>query len=168
MNIRKIEQKDIRSVLNIYNWYIENTTFTFETEGLNFAQFRERIKEITTQYPWLVIEENSFLIGYGYLAPFNTRSAYKWTADLSLYLHPDYRNRGYGSLLYKEIEKAAIEQGIVNLVSIVTEQNTASQSFHKKHGFTECGFLNNIGFKQQWLGIYHYLKQIQNPPKELD
>lgn len=161
MIIRKIEQKDIRSVLNIYNWYIENTTYTFETKRLNFAQFRDRIKEITEHYPWIVLEEDSIILGYAYLAPFNPRTAYQWTADLSLYLHPDFRHHGYGSMLYEEIEKLAVEQGLVSIVSIVTEKNTASQAFHQKHGFQESGFLKHVGYKQQWLGIHYYLKQIQ-------
>ena len=162
MSIRSINEKDIRQVLNIYNWYIENTSYTLETERLNFAQFRNRIRDITAFYPWIVLEDNGIILGYAYLSSFNQRSAYQWSADLSLYLHHDSIHQGLGSMLYKEIEKRAIEQGFINLISIITSENPASLAFHKKHGFKECGFLDTVGYKKNWLGVTFCKKKIQN------
>lgn len=161
MKVRLIEEKDIRQVLNIYNHYIEKTTITFETELLNFAQFRERIKMITAFYPWIVLEEENTILGYAYLSAFNSRAAYQWSADLSLYLDPQAVAQGLGSLLYTEIEALAKQQGFINLVSLITTSNTRSLAFHKKHGFSQCGQLNKVGYKTKWLDVTFCLKKIQ-------
>lgn len=165
MLIRPIENRDIRAVLNIYNYYIENTTVTFECQRLNFAQFKKRIDEITAFYPWLILEDNEKIIGYGYYSAFNPRDAYQWSADLSLYLDPQARRNGYGSLLLSALEARASQQGIVNLVSLITATNTASLIFHQKHGFQKCAQLPNIGYKNGWLDVFFYIKQI-NPPQK--
>ena len=100
--IRKIEQKDIPVCLEWYNRYIENSTATFETEQLSLAQFEERVRNVTRKYPWLILEEEGQPAGYVYLSPFMSRAAYDWTADVSVYVDPEKRGRGYGRVLLED------------------------------------------------------------------
>ncbi len=161
MTISPITQADIPACLAIYNTYIRNTTITFEEAPLTVADFTARVEEILPKYPYLVGKEGEDVLGYAYLAPFNPRSAYRYTADLSIYLNAEQTARGVGSVLYQEIEREAILRGYRMIVSLVTSENTRSARFHEKHGFTLAGELPEVGFKmERWLGVRFYYKRI--------
>ena len=52
MIVRKLEEKDIAKCLEIYNYYIENTCFTFEEEKLSLESFKKRCEGICEKYPY--------------------------------------------------------------------------------------------------------------------
>lgn len=145
--IRKAELKDCGACVEIYNYYIENTTVTFEETPLTVEEFEARFLRITEKYPFFVAEEHGKTVGYAYLDTFNPRSAYRKTTDLSIYLDKNTVSRGLGSLLLDKIEKEAAARGFENIISLVTEENATSVLFHKKHGFTHSGRLEKVGVK---------------------
>ena len=96
-----------------------------------------------------------------YLSPFNSRSAYRYTADVTVYLDPEERGKGYGTELMKELESLAKEQGIRKLVSLVTDGNEASDHLHKALGFKKMTVLKDTGYKfGTWIGVAYYMKDI--------
>ena len=158
-NIRPIGEADIAACTKIYNYYIENTTITFEETCLTAEAFAARVHRITQSYPYLVAEENGQVTGYAYLDAYNERSAYRYTADLSIYLAHDCLSRGIGSALLAEIERLGAEQGLRNIVSIITEENSRSLAFHEKHGYRPVGRLYKSGLKfGRWLDVAFYQK----------
>jgi L-amino acid N-acyltransferase YncA len=160
--IRKAREEDLPVLLKWYNWYILNGTETFETEPLPEDAFFQRIHAIMASYPFIVLEEDNAVCGYAYLDHFNGRAAYDWTADLSIYLDPDKKGKGYGSILMQAILALAAEDGYRNVISIVTETNHASMYLHEKFGFEKVAFFPALGYKKgQWLGVSYYLKQIK-------
>lgn len=161
MIIRNIKKEDIRRCVEIYNYYIINSTATFEEQPLTEAQFAERVERISVDYPYLVAEEDGKVVGYAYLDKYNERSAYRFTADLSIYLDNSCVSHGVGSRLLAEIEKAAKERGIVNILALITEENAVSVAFHGKHGFEPVGKLEKVGFKMnKWLDVLFYQKKL--------
>jgi L-amino acid N-acyltransferase YncA len=159
--IRKLKEEDIPVILDWYNWYILNGTETFETQALTMEQFIERVHTIMKEYPFIVLEENGQLAGYAYLDHFNARAAYDWTADLSIYLDPQNRGKGNGSLLMEAILSLAKKDGYHNVISIITETNKVSEHFHEKFGFQKMASFPSLGYKfGQWLGVTYYLKQL--------
>lgn len=87
----RFDTDDIEYCLEIYNYYILNSTSTFEEEALSFEDFKQRIFNITRKYPFLVAESGGRIIGYAYLNEYNSRSAYRITANLSVYLRSEER-----------------------------------------------------------------------------
>lgn len=159
--IRNIKEEDIAQCLAIYNYYILNSTATYEEEALELSAFSERVKSITANYPWLVYEEDGKIIGYAYLNYFNPRSAYRICADLSIYVDNSARKAGIGSSLYLEIEKLAKKQGINKLVSLIADENKGSVLFHEKMGFKKVGHLEGVAIKfNRLLGVEFYLKDL--------
>lgn len=63
IQIRSICDADIDACLQIYNYYIENTTATFEETPLGADAFRERVHAISVRFPCLVALEDGVLIG---------------------------------------------------------------------------------------------------------
>ena len=159
--IRFVEQKDIRSLTAIYNYYIENTTATLELEKLTEEAFRARVEKIRERFPYLVYEENGEILGYAYLNDFNERGGYRFTADLSLYVAPTARGKGIGRALYEAIEPKAKEMGLCNIISLITSENEASLAFHKALGFERVAQIDNIAHKfDRWIGLCYCIKRI--------
>ena len=106
-------------------------------------------------------ELDGVVVGYAYLDKYNERSAYRYTADLSVYLDKNCVAKGTGSLLYERIERAAGDMGIRNIVSLVTEENEHSKEFHTRHGFDTVGTLSKVGVKfGRWLDVVLFQKKI--------
>lgn len=161
MIIRNIKSGDIGAVTEIYNYYILNSTATFEEEPVSAADFGKRAERISAKYPFVVAEDGGRIIGYAYVCEFNERSAYRYTADLSIYTDKNSRHIGIGGSLLAEIEKRAAAQGIKSLISLVTGENLASVKFHENHGFKKCGTLNSVGFKfGRKLDVFYYQKEL--------
>ena len=156
------DDNDIASCLDIYNYYIENTCSTLEEEKLSLKSFKDRVKNITSKYPFIVLKsDEGEVLGYAYLNTFNPRSAYRITADLSIYIDYRYTKSHLGGLLLKAIEGKSKEYGISNIISIVTGCNKASSKFHEKNGFVLEGELKDVAIKfGEKLGVYYYRKAI--------
>ena len=152
---------DIASCLAIYNYYIENTTITFEEEPLTLEEFTRRLRGIHASFPFFVVEEGGRVVGYAYLDRFHPRSAYRFTVALSVYLDHNVRARGIGSQLLCRIEEAARERGLRHIVSLIKGENSGSVRFHEKHGFEKKGTLSEVGFKfDRRLDVMYYQKTL--------
>ena len=164
--IRSLKEEDISQILSWYNWYIRNSEATFETEELSYEEFAQRVHMITKTYPWLILEEEGKPVGYAYLASFIPRAAYEWTCDLAIYLDPKERGKGYGHQLMKAAIETAEKAGYVNMVSIITKGNTASEKLHEAHGFEKMGEFDESGYKfGKWLGVTYYIRRLNAPAK---
>jgi len=159
--IRYVEEKDYKEITDIYNYYIKNTTITFEEDELSYDNMRKRIDSIKKKFPYIVYEEDGSILGYAYLNYFSERSAYRFSLDLSIYLKNGELTKGIGSALYNKIENIARKKGIKKIISCITLSNDRSISFHKKMGFSECGRMNNVGYKHNaWQSIVWMDKDI--------
>ena len=145
--ITDISAADEKACAEIYNYYINNTVVTLEETPLSPAEFSARVKRIKADYPYIVAKRGDEVLGYAYLDKFNPRSAYRITADLSIYVDKDHRGEHIGSMLYAEIEKRAREMKTENIVSLVTGENESSIAFHLSRGFLISGKLEKAAFK---------------------
>ena len=162
--IRMLRDEDIPACLALYNWYIENSTATFETDTLLMDDFVQRVKRITTKYPWIILEEDGEVKGYAYLDAFHERTAYRFMCDVSIYIDHDARGRGYGSKLMEAILSLSEKDGYHKAISIVTSDNSASIHLHEKMGFRKFGQLDNCGYKaEKWLGVIYFEKVLHEP-----
>ncbi len=162
IKIRELDgAADTLDCLEIYSYYIENTTVTFDEETPTPEEFTDRVKRITESYPFFVADDGNRVVGFAYLDTFNPRSAYRRTADLTIYLAHNTGGRGVGTMLYTALEDAARARGIANIISLITSDNAASLAFHKKHGFDEVGHLTDVGVKfGQLLSVDFYQKTL--------
>ncbi|MDO4415360.1 MAG: GNAT family N-acetyltransferase [Erysipelotrichaceae bacterium] len=167
--IRSLKEEDIPLILSWYNWYIEHSEATFETEQLSLQEFQDRVHMIMKTYPWIILEEDGKPVGYAYLASFIPRAAYDWTIDLAIYLDPEQRGKGYGDLLMDAVIEIAKKAGYVNMVSIITKGNIPSEKLHEKHGFVKMGEFDESGYKfGKWLGVTYYTLRLNPPAKHPD
>ena len=57
MHIRDAKIEDAKRLIEIYNYYIINTAITFAYDEVSEDEFIDRMKEIMSFYPYLVIED---------------------------------------------------------------------------------------------------------------
>lgn len=158
--IRNVTAADADAIATIYNHYIVNSTCTFEEETVSAQQMAERIEIlIDSKMPWLVYEHQGQVIGYCYAKQWNARSAYRFTAESSVYLSPDCPIKGVGSSLYEQLFSRLRDDGIKNVMSVITLPNDQSTRFHHKMGMEQVGHFKQIGFKfDRWLDVGYWQK----------
>lgn len=160
--LRDATIQDIPAILDIYRPYILNTAITFEYDVPTLAQFEDRFRAITREFPWLVWEENGEILGYAYGSRAFERAAYGWDADLSIYLRQGCSGRGIGRALYETLEQRLAAQGYYVLYALVTSANAGSCAFHEAMGYREAVRLQACGFKfGQWYDVIWYEKRLK-------
>ncbi|MGB3516176.1 MAG: N-acetyltransferase family protein [Elainellaceae cyanobacterium] len=147
MTIRPITDDDSVAITDIYNWYILNTTITFELETINALAMQQRIQEKRVHHDWLVGVVNQEIIGYAYYGAFRARPAYSHTVESTIYLAQDRRGQGLGTLLYRELLHSAATRGFREMIGIIALPNQGSIKLHQKLGFEETGVLKQVGHK---------------------
>lgn len=161
MGIRIATANDLEQILSIYGPYVENTTVSFEYEVPTIEEFRIRFETFTQQFPWLVWEEKGVIAGYAYAcAPFS-RAAYRWCAEPSIYLRPEFHGKGIGRKLYTALETFLRSQGYHVSYAIITSENAASLAFHKSMGYSLLAEFPHCAYKHnKCLGIIWMEKRL--------
>ncbi|MCR8631162.1 GNAT family N-acetyltransferase [Paenibacillus radicis (ex Xue et al. 2023)] len=147
MEIRSAQHKDIESILDIYNEAILNTVATFDTELRTLEQQTQWFHNHGELYPIWVAEQEGIIIGWASLNPYSDRLAYRRTAELSLYIHSDYRGQGVGKQLMKQVLDAGLAAGLHTVLSRIVEGNESSIHLHEVYDFKHVGIMREVGFK---------------------
>lgn len=167
LHIREVQLSDSAAIASIYNHYINHSVATFEEAALSLDEVSNRIQQITSEYPWLVAELDDEIVGYAYANQWKSRSAYRYTAETSIYLDPNLCSKGIGFALYSAlIEKIENETNLVNLIGGISLPNESSIRLHEKLGFKKLGQFHRVGLKfNQWVDVGYWEKHL--PLKDL-
>lgn len=150
---------DAVQICNIYNHYIKNSVITFEETETDETEIRRRINAVTKNFPWLVYEEDSKVIGYAYADRWKERSSYRFSVENTVYVHKDHFGKGTGKILLQELIFKLKQKGIHSILAGIALPNEASIILHEKCGFTECGKLKEVGFKfGKWVDVGYWEK----------
>lgn len=149
MIIRKAAESDIPRLLEIYNYEVVNGVSTLDLTPKSLPEWQEWFDlHQTADHPLIVAEKDGIVTGYASLSAYRAKEAYRSSAELSVYIAPEYRRQGIASALMEEILKLAREKTSLHLiVSVITSGNAASEALHKKFGFSFCGTIHEAGFK---------------------
>lgn len=111
--IREAKLSDAESIAEIYNYYIDNSIATFEEDAITSDEMRSRISDIySSDLPWLVLEEDNVVLGYAYASKWSGRCAYRFSAEVTVYLSPHYTSKGMGTKLYAELFSCLRKQSV--------------------------------------------------------
>lgn len=153
-NIRKVEIADAKAIVDIYNYYVENTAISFETEALTVNEMAERIKEISSQFPYFVYEKDGKILGYCYAHQWKERAAYSKTLETTIYIDKDVRHQGLGRIMVKLLIDLCRNEGYRALIACITQGNEASIKMHESLGFKQVSEFKEVGFKfDTWLDV---------------
>jgi L-amino acid N-acyltransferase YncA len=152
--IRLAEKRDVPGILEIYAPFILETAVTFEETVPSETSFWERIQGIMAELPYLVCEIDGRIAGYAYASGYRSRASYRWSKEVSVYVHPDFQRRKVAEALYTSMNEMVRYQGIADLLAIITMPNEPSVSFHEHFGYHKCGEFAKVGYKRnQWQNV---------------
>ena len=157
-SIRSATAADAAAIAEIYNHYITETVVTFEVEPLTVAEMSRRIEEIQScSYPWLVAERGGSVMGYAYASQWHVRRAYRYSAEMTVYLAPGQQRRGVGTALYQQVIDKLTLDGFHTVIGGIALPNEASVALHEKFGFRMAAHYREVGFKfGRWIDVGYW------------
>ena len=155
--IRPAVLADCASISAIYNHYVLTSTCTFREEPETVAERERWLGEHTGSHVAIVAEEpDGTIAGWASLSRFHERSAYRFTAEDSVYLRDDCRGRGLGTRLLAELMVSARQGGFRCVIASITAEQDASLALHRRFGFTDAARLRQVGLKfGRWLDVVY-------------
>lgn len=155
--IRPVKLSDAEQLAEIYNYYILNSTATFEEEILSAKEMGKRIQGITEKYPYLVYEEDKQILGYAYAASWKTRIAYRHSVEASIYIREGNSGKGIGTRLYNELIFQLREMDFHAVLAGISLPNAHCIALHEKFGFKKVGEIEQIGYKfAKWINVGYW------------
>ena len=157
MQVRPARPGDAAAISAIYNHYITHSTATFREELETVAERSAWLADHQGGHAVLVAEEtDGSLAGWAALSPFHARSAYRFTAENSIYLRDDRRGRGLGGHLLAALLDHARAHGFHPVLASITAEQEASLRLHHRLGFVETARLRQVGRKfERWLDVVY-------------
>lgn len=153
---------DTKDILDIYAPYILNTSITFEYEVPSIEEFKNRIKKVTSYYPWLVYKVDEKIVAYAYASQYKERAAFMWDTEVSIYISPNYQGRGIAKILYRCLFDLLWLQGFYNIYALISVPNEKSIALHDSFGFELVGTYINTGFKlNHWCNLASLVKKLR-------
>jgi len=139
-------------MLEIYRPIVEETAISFELVVPTVEDFAARIEEVVGTHDWLVADADGAIAGYAYAYSHRAREAYQRSAEVSVYLHPDYQGQGLAKELYNALFDSIRAKGFHYAYAGIALPNDSSLALHAALGFTEIGTFSEVGFKY---GVWH-------------
>lgn len=156
-----LQEQHLPQIKSIYDWYIQNSTATFHTEPIKIDQLKEFIYIGHPLYKSFLINYGEELAGYCILTNHKKRQAYDRTAEVTIYLKPEFQKKGIGLVALDHLENQAKALGLKNLIGVITGDNLGSIALFEKAGYTKCAHFKNIGEKfNKVLDVVAYQKEI--------
>ena len=162
--------RDADAVASIYRPAVEQTAVSFEESAPDADEMAKRMQAILARTPWLVaVAARGQAVGYAYAGPHHERAGYRWSVDISAYVHTDWRGRGVGRTLYDALLPMLASQHFVNVYAGIALPNPASVALHESIGMRRIGVYKRVGYKfGAWHDVAWYGVRIADPPTPPD
>ena len=154
--LRDARPSDLPAVREIYNYYVANSTVTFDEDAMSLKEWKSKFAYLAKLgMPFIVAESPSGqLLGYALVSPWKQKRAYRFTVENSIYLGPAASGKGLGRVLLGELIARSKAAGLKEMIAVIADQGAeASIALHERFGFVEIGRMGRVGFKfDRWLG----------------
>jgi L-amino acid N-acyltransferase YncA len=161
--IRLASNDDAAAIAGIYGPFCESTAVSFEYAPPSVDEMSNRIRMITAQFPWLVLDDSGIVTGYAYASRHRDRAAYGWSVDVAVYVSPNRQRCGAGRALYTTLLQLLRLQGYFKAYAGITLPNSASTGLHEAIGFKFVGVYRGVGYKHgAWHDVAWYQIALQS------
>jgi phosphinothricin acetyltransferase len=161
-DIRPATPRDAPAIHAIYAPIVSSTHISFEVEPPSVEDLRRRMD--AAPIPWLVRESSDGIAGFASAGPFRERAAYRWTAEMSVYVAERARLRGVGRALGGALLERLRRGGYRSAVGVVALPNLASEGLLRALGFHPVGLIREAGFKlDRWWDVQLWQHVLEEP-----
>jgi phosphinothricin acetyltransferase len=147
MTIELARADDVPRIAALSNRAAETGSANFATEPEPVSYWQGEWENTAASHPWLVARAGGRVIGFAKASPHRARGAYRWTAEVSVYIDETRHGRGIGGALYRALIPLLRAQGYVMLLAGITAGHVASERLHARAGFVRCGTFHRAGWK---------------------
>ncbi len=145
LRVRRAGQADAAAITAIYNHYVTSSIATFEEEPVGAHEIARRMG--ATRTAWWVAERDGEVLGYAYGDEFKSRSAYRFSLEVSVYLHHERQGAGIGTALYERLFEEMRAGGYHLAIAGISLPNSASIALHEKFGMEKVAHFHEVGYK---------------------
>ncbi len=156
MDIRPATLEDLPQCQAIYAHHVLEGTGSFEETPPSLEEITARYHHVVDAgRSWLVASAATGLLGFAYFDQYRARSAYRFTAENSVYVREDVRGQGVGKALVSQLLIDARASGFRQMLAVIGDsENIGSIGVHASLGFQRVGTLRDVGFKfGRWLDV---------------
>ncbi len=161
MLIRDATAADLPAITAIYAHHVLHGTGTFEEVPPTQEEMAERLEKVQRHgWAWLVAEGPGAegpqtVLGYAYVCQYRDRSAYRYSAEDSIYVRNDVRGQGVGKALVAALLDRAEAAGFRQIFAVIGDsENVGSIGLHLSLGFRQVGIMKSAGIKfGRWLDV---------------
>jgi phosphinothricin acetyltransferase len=145
MTIRTAEEADLPAIVEIFNAGVATRMSTAVLEPVTVDERREWFDEHSPDHhPLFVLIIDDCVAGWLSVHSFITRCAYAGTAEVSVYVHPDFKRRGVGARLLRHVMAEAPRLELTALVGLIFGHNEPSLQLFQRCDFTQWGLLPRV------------------------
>ncbi len=145
--MRPVTVADAQQLVDIYNYYVIHSIVTLDLVPFSAQDFEEKISTISSQFPFIVYEENDEILGYAYANTFRTKPAYNKTVELTIYLKHSTLGKQIGKKMYSELIQQLKAENYHVLIGGLTLPNEVSVKLHEGFGFEKVAHFKEVGYK---------------------
>jgi L-amino acid N-acyltransferase YncA len=145
MTIRDARESDLPAIVDIFNATVSARTSTAVLEPVSVEERTEWFHEHSPdRHPLWVAEIDGHIAGWLSIHSFIARCAYRGTAEVSVYIHEQFRRRGVAAALLAKAVAESPRLEIIALVGLILGHNAASLRLFEQFGFDRWGLLPRV------------------------
>ena len=145
MTIRDAIEADLPAIVEIYNAAIPGRMATADTQPVTVESRSHWFYQHTPNArPLWVAVQNEIIAGWLSFQSFYGRPAYQTTAELSVYIAPNWQRKGIGHALLSQAVEQAPRLGLKTLLGFIFAHNEASLRLFDKFEFNRWGVLLGV------------------------
>jgi phosphinothricin acetyltransferase len=138
---------------------------TFDEDQMTLKEWRTKFALLQKlKMPFRVaVSPNGTVLGYGLVAQWRPKAAFRFTVENSIYLRPSATGKGLGRALLGDLIERTRAAGFKEMLAVVADKGAeGSIKLHESFGLKEIGRMGRVGFKfERWLGTVLLQKSLK-------
>ena len=168
---REAQPNDLNFALDLYNYYILNTTAAFDHEKITMEELQARLSYHNGKYRTFLVcdKPDKNIMGFCFLKQFRTKPAYDKSAEIGLYLQPEKTGQKLGHHIIRFLEEYARGNDIEVIIATISGENVNSIKLFDRMGYERCAHFRKIAVKfNRRLDLIQYEKILSTLPDPLE
>ena len=158
--LRAATQDDLKAIMGLYNWAVNQTFATIDSEPLDAEEARAWWEMHGKRSKLLVSVDDTGVIGWARLLPWKQRGFD--VVECLVYVDPVHHGQGIGTALLNELTREARGLGYRTIVASIAKDNRAGLALYSRQGFEIVGTIRNAAHKfDRWMDITLVQKELE-------
>lgn len=154
VQVREAGPADLPAVAAIYDREVHTGVATFDLEPRPLVMWESYLERTQPGDHLLVADLDGEVVGYASSGPYRPKAGYRHTRETTIYIASAAAGQGLGRLLYDDLLRRLVADGIHLVVAAIALPNDASLALHRACGFEEIGAMRQVGRKHdRWIDV---------------